>query len=299
MTQLKSDIEHLKQTLLNQQEIFSMQLHECGLFSNGTCERVMEERYAEQLAFIKKLDKVKSSIPKRLLKKIDAYLEALISATRLNTTIAAYALDDIFCEKIHTDHESREKFIQAKQASMKAYRDLAKHLMLQKTLSEHTEELDCHTGRVSNLHRYAIDVHNLEKQAVVINDICDIERKQRNDKYKKIAGITLRVVGWGIIIAASIIGFNPAVSVTVMVLSIVATLFGELLNLSGKKLAKPTVSIKQMSTVRDSLLFFKKKPPEQVDPEMTPQLNGQVSNDVQIREPDEAQDETSPLLVRA
>jgi hypothetical protein len=262
MSQLQLDIEHLKQALRYQQEIFSNQLYETGLFTQGTCERVMEERCAEQFKFFQKLNKIKRSIPKRLSKQIDEYLLALTTASRINVTIAAYASDDHFCDSMIIADDVREHFYHAKQESVKAYHDLVKNLFLQKTLSDHSDEMNCHISRVTNLHNYVTDVSSSSKRETVLKDICDIERKQRSDYYKKIAGITLRILGWGIIIAAAIIGFNPAVGFVIMGLSMIATAFGELLNLSGKKLAKPPVSQQQLLAVRDSLLFFKKKPSE-------------------------------------
>jgi hypothetical protein len=89
-------------------------------------------------------------------------------------------------------------------------------------------------------------------------------------------------------IAATVIGFNPAVSLAVMGLSFLATGFGELLNISGKKLAAPSVSQSQMSTVHDSLLFFKKERPKQINPD----VNHLISNDAQ-------HSETASLLVPA
>jgi hypothetical protein len=278
MTQLSDHIEHIKRTLRYHHVIFENQLHECRLFSAGTCERIMEERRAEEKEFSRKLDKVKRTIPKRLLKKIEKYEFALTIANRMNTAIASYAWDDPHCDAMQIDDETRDHFISAKQESVRAYHDLAKHLFLQNKISDHTKEMNCHITRVTNLHNYVANIDNLPRRVVlqnaVLQDITDMETSQRRDKYKKIAGITLRIIGWGIIIAASVIGFNPAVGFVIMGLSLAATVVGEALNLGGKKLAKPPISQQQMRVVHDSLLFFKKSPP--VIAELTE--NGSLTN---------------------
>jgi hypothetical protein len=278
MTQLYDDIQHIKQTLRYHHVIFENQLHECRLFSLGTCERIMEERRAEEKEFFRKLDKVKWSIPKRLLKKIEKYELALTIANRMNTAIASYAWDDPHCDAMQIDDETRDHFIRAKQESVRAYHDLAKHLFLQKKISDHTKEMNCHISRVSNLHNYVANIDNLPRRArlqnAVLQDITDMETSSRRDRYKKIAGITLRIIGWGIIIAASVIAFNPAVGFVIMGLSLAATVVGELINLGGKRLAKPPVSQLQMRAVHDSLLFFKKNPPVIAEPT----VNGSLTN---------------------
>jgi hypothetical protein len=269
---LEAEIQHVKSTVRRAVVEFSCDLEQGHAFSAGTYENIIADRYAEMDEFFGKLDKIKRSIPTKLIKQMNAFILALTVANKMKNELQQYVFLDIGLSQLSITDVEKRQFIRANQAAAKKYHDAVRHLLLQKKLSLHIQEMNCLTNRIQHLHAYALDPLDLQKLTPILDDLAEIERNQRKERYKSIAGLTLRVIGWGIMIFATIIALNPAVGYLILGVSIVLTIIGELINVAGKKLREPTILQEQLFEIRDAQRLFKNKPLEvNADKEIKPE----------------------------
>jgi hypothetical protein len=193
---------------------------------------------------------------------MNAFILAMTAANQMKNKFQQYVFLDIGLRQLAVPEVEKQQFIRANQAAAKKYHDAVRHLLLQKKLSLYLKEMNCLTNRIQHLHAYALDPVNPQKLTPILDDLAEIERNQHKERYKSIAGLTLRVIGWGIMIFATIIALNPAVGYLILGVSIVLTIFGELINVAGKKLSEPTVLQEQLFGIRDAQRLFKNKPLE-------------------------------------
>jgi hypothetical protein len=262
-SQLEEKIQLIKLRVRSAVNNFAGDLEQGNLFSPGTCENIINDRYAEMDEFFKKLDKIKRTIPPKLSKQIRLFKQALPIANQMKNALQPYASADVTLsqfDNVPMTDEVRQQFKRAFREAMKHYYAAARHLLLQKKLSLYTDEMKCISNRVQHLHDYAKDPANINTLTPILNDLSDIESSQRKEHHKAIAGLMLRVIGWSIMIFATAIALNPAVGWLVLGISIGLTIVGELINITGKKLREPSILQKETVGLHNALRLFKTKP---------------------------------------
>jgi hypothetical protein len=270
--ELEARIQSIKRRVRRAVVRFATELDQGELFSAGTSENIINDRYAEMDEFFLKLDKIKRSVPSRLIKQIRAFKRALPIAAEMKNELQQHVFTDLRLSQFKdysVADDAIQQFRRAHQETAKKYHDAARHILLQKKISLNTNEMDSIKKRVKHLNAYAQDPVTMNKLSPILEDLADIEYIQRKERYKAMAGLTLRVIGWGIIIFATVIAINPAVGWTVIGVSMLLTIIGELINIAGKKLREPSILKNQTVEIRNALRLFKTKPIEVLPLEAT------------------------------
>jgi hypothetical protein len=246
---------------------FSKQLIQARVFSDGTHENIIEARVLEQNLLLSELKKSKRhKISKSLIDKISAFCDSLKLSSSLVTHIVSYAetlpvVSELATSELSLLSEFSANLRRAHKKSIKNFHDIAKVLLLQGNIVKQEKEIKLNINRLENLSAFNADPASEEKYDAVMKDVNAMTNEQSRLYKRSIAGSILRIVGWTIIILATMIGLAPNTTILIMCISLGLTIVGGFINGVGIKLQTPPPATTQNFDLYNSLSFFKNPNP--------------------------------------
>ena len=244
-------------------ELFSLGLIQSHIFTEGTYENMMRVREHEFSDLKAKI--IKKRLTDSFRKELVAYSDVLQDMTRLTLAIRDLGWKDPMINNVTiatlTDTSSKA-FIVAHQEAIKNFHDVAEILLLQKNITKKQLAV------INSMHRlltrydsYINDISNADNFRQLVKEIDALETLQTKDYRKELTGKILKVSGIGLMIFATVITINPAVSLTLMLISLGLTIVGAIMNSYGIGLNTPRESKEQLHQLNHTFSFFKNAQP--------------------------------------